>query len=324
MRPYDDLRRHVPAAAANRIGKRSRVVLLSLRQVRLALEERGTVLLTAVCEALPMVAPLLRATRSSDAVLALCPAGALAEPRDRHHFFSEVVRQAEATRCNRPLILTAPPLKLRGFEEADLVAEQIYEWVEAGFTHVPLDVSGVDLARAPAIVERAAAPLLENELGLELLVEPGQEDEVGELTAGLKLLGIEVDLVGVLGGGAVGMAVAASEVDPIAVSWWEGEEDEDFRSGLRNAVGAGARMVALRSPFTRELIEGLPPELREGEAPLELLREILEDEDDPRLDEAARDRLEIGLLAETEDLLRLLRLRGAAGELLDHILADDA
>ena len=191
---------------------------------------------------------------------------------------------------------------------------------------MPLDVSALNPARAAPTIRRAAEALLDLELGLDLRLAPGQEDAAGELAAGLKLLGVEVDLVGVAGEEGVGLAVVASEVDPVGVSWAEGDDDADFRGGLRNAVGAGVRLVSLRSPFTRQVLAGLPPELARsleaGAGTRGSIAAALQDRGDElaALDAEAVDRVEARVYAEAEELLRLLRLDGAHRLLRERLL----
>ena len=164
------------------------------------------------------------------------------------------------------------------------------------------------------------------ELGLELRLAPGQEDAAGALAAALKLLGVEVDLVGVAGEEGVGLAVVASEVDPVGVSWAEGDDDADFRGGLRNAAGAGVRLVSLRSPFTRQVLAGLPPDLARaieaGAGTLGSVAAALQDRDDDlgALGAEAVDRVEARVYAEAEELFRLLRLDGAHRILRDRLV----
>lgn len=293
----DPLLRMVPGSAAARLAGRP-VRLLSLRDVLRGLEGSGAVLLSVQCELDAAVAPVLRAARDRDAVVGLGPAALSDTPRAPHAFFEALADTAEAIGHSRAVVLAAPPVRV-GPDGAEAAEARVYDWVDAGYTHVPIDISGLEPEEAAPAVARAASALVERELGLEVLLEPGQEDAAGELAAGLKLLGCPPDLVGVRGGEGVGLAVVTSEIEPLGASWREGEADEDLRSGLRNALGAGVRLVSLRSPITRAVAAGLPAAL-----PEELLASAAE---------------RGGLEAGAEALAR--RLAGLEGDALDRVEA---
>lgn len=320
------LRRLVPTQAARRLGDRQRLVLLSLRDMLRGLEDEGSVLLVAVVEFPFILAPMLRAVRDADAALGIEPPGAMAGPRALHEFFEGVCETAERVGCVRPLFLSAPAVTIASEADADLAGEQVFRWIDAGYTHVPLDASRLSVREAPGAIARAAVALEENETGLEVLLAPGQEETAGELAAALKLSSLSLDVVGIVGGDGAGMAVIAGEVDPVGVSWREGHEQEDFRGGLRNAVGAGAVMLSLRSPFTRAALKGLPNELVDP---------ILDGNDDKwaaakeltaavdALDSEERDRMELGIYTCVDETLRMLRLNRAARRIRDHLFPDE-
>lgn len=316
MQPDDPIQRLVPSSIASRLAGRSGVVVLSLTDVLRGLPEEGRVLLVAGCDVPQVVAPILRAARELDAVVGLRAPGGESSPRERHAFFERVASAAEETGHRRAILLTAPPVVVSNAADPSLAAEQIYGLVDAGFTHVPIDASQLDPDEAPQAIVKAAEALVDLELGVDVRLSPGQEDSAGGIAAGMKLLGCAPALVGVSGGEGVGLAVVASEVDPVGVSWAEGADVADFRSGLRNAVGAGVRLVELASPFVREARVGMPDalgarfdELAASGTAASAARALEAELEALGGDEL--DRLEARVHAEALEVLKLLRLNGS-------------
>lgn len=302
-----------PVNASQRLDPGSRVLLLSLKDALEALREDGAVLLGCICELPCMVAPLLRAARDNDAVMVLSPGGALAGPRALHCFFDLVRSAAEEVGTIRPVVLLPSPVDVEAGDPAAAV-DQVHAIVDAGFTGLVLRIDELDPEESPKAVAVIAEPAAERELGVEILLSPGDEDEGGALAGALTVLGLEIDLVGVSGGGGVGLAALASEVEPLATSFREGCDDTELREALRNGLGAGVRMVSVRSVLTKAVRAGMSEEIRE---------ELADEEGGAPTTEAlaakvqglsgdALDRVEARLYAEVDELLSLLRLNGSS------------
>jgi hypothetical protein len=321
MRPDDPILKQRPVTAAQRLGSESRVLLLALKDVLRALDGEGPVLLVVPCDVPEIVPPLLRAARDNDAALGLMPSGPLGDARARHRFFETIREAAETVGTSRPIVLLSDVVQVRT-DDPEPAAEQVHALVDAGFTGVILDASGLDPDAAPAALSRAAAPALERELGVQVLVPTGHTEEGGRLVGGLKLLGAEPDLVGVVGGDGRELAALASEVDPVGIAWFEGEA-AGFAEGLRHALGAGARLLCVHGLLSRVALASLPADLkgalsevqlRDPAAALAALGDRLGD-----LDDDARDRMEVRLYAEAEDLIGLLRLKGSGRRIRDRL-----
>ncbi|RMG20895.1 MAG: hypothetical protein D6729_02055 [Deltaproteobacteria bacterium] len=315
-----------PAAAELRLGPRP-VRLLALGDVLARLEGAPAVLLTVWVDTPILVPPVLRAARDCDAVVGFAPARVAEGPRALHAFFESICGAAESLGWTRPLWIRAPTVTLERPEDADLAAERMHTYVEAGFTAFTLRVAGLEPEAAAPAVREATEPVRERELGLEIEVDDGGEADAGRLVAALKLLGAAPDLVGVVGGEGAGLAELASEVDPVGVAWHQDPCSLVWREGLRSAVGAGARLLSLRSPLADALVAALPPPLSEEmgarlgtRPPAEVFAEYGERLSD--LEGDALDRVEVRVYNETEDLLRLLKLAGTAGRLRAQLLEE--
>ncbi len=320
----DPILKRRPVNVTRRLDPMSRTLFLSLRDVVTALGEDGPVLLGCICSFPQMVSPLLRASRDADAVLLLSPGGELANPRAHHLFFELVRSAAEKIGTSRPVVLLPPPVEVLS-AGADTNAERVYSLLDAGYTSLTVMARGLNSPELPRSIVETAGPALDHELGLEVLVEPGEEDDAGRVAGALRLLGAETDLFGVWGGGGVGLAALSSEVEPIGCSWREGDEDDELAEALRNTIGSGARMVTVRSVFSRAVIEGLPRAARErlrGKvdemgSTISLIPEITMELE--ALSPDALDRVEARLYAEAEELLSLFRLEGTSTWIRDRL-----
>lgn len=324
MFPIDPLHRLVPIAAAHRLGDRTRVHFLTLRQVLAGLAGQRAVLLQVGCELPQILAPTLRAARDQDAVLAIS-ALSLAGPRRRHEFFHLVTDLVEETGFTRPLVLAAPPVAVADGDDIETAWSRLLELVDAGYTHVAVDATGLELSEAADTLVRILEPIASLSYGVELHVSDVQALEAGELVASMKLLGGAPHVMAVLAEGGWALESLAEEVRPTAVAWHETGAADTIRDALPAAMAADARIVELTSPLLAAFVSGLPEDLRrdvqsdldEGlHASLSRRLDALE-----ALDEDALDRAEARVYAQATHLLGTLGLKRTGGAVRQALLS---
>lgn len=178
--PLDKVLTLRPTNVVMRLGQSSRIPLLNPRDLVASFAEARAALLCVPAYSRAAIAGLLRASRDEDAVLGIsCPA--LLPDRDTPVKFVETVRDAaEEVRHRKPLFLQAGPFRLASTEARvrDQAVGAVYKFVDAGFTLISLDASGLGLADAVAAYKELAAPALERELSIEIAAP---QDDQGHL-----------------------------------------------------------------------------------------------------------------------------------------------
>jgi hypothetical protein len=188
-----------PAGVLKRLRGASRACPLSLRDVAGALLAED-VHLPIVLEAgaAPLRAALVAAQEAGSALGVTLPAGAGPE-----RWFDLVAAAADQMAPGLPLVLAAPVRLLPGDGvEAARARRLVHRLVDAGLTHLVLDLDGIPAEARAEEAARAADPALELGLGVECLLPgppvglPEPEDSFA-LLAELASLGATPDLAGV-------------------------------------------------------------------------------------------------------------------------------
>jgi hypothetical protein len=159
-----------PACAVQRLGRRSEACPLSLRHLLRALagSRRALPVFAAGHPALARAA--LLAGKQGGAVVGLgLPPGSAPEG-----WFDAVAQAADQLCPGQPLFLSAL-IAVEGGEGWERSAGEAHRLVEAGLTHLALDVSRLPVAERARAAARVAAPAVERELGVEVLL-PGDAD----------------------------------------------------------------------------------------------------------------------------------------------------
>ncbi len=262
MRPIEAVLQLRPANVANRLGARSRVCLLPSRDLqRSSVGQGGAV----VCFALPIVHPLaqgvFRAARQLDAAIGLsAQARGLGEGPRPVAVFEQVVAAAEEVGFWRPFFLRGGPVRLGDADEAQVAraSEAVFELVDAGFTEVVLDATGLPPDRIVAALAKSAKGAQERELSVDVLVSATEPAQLGELARMLDAQALLPDVVSVKGEVVLGEAMAQTLERVVAPAVL----------GLVEAAPSGAlegrRRVVLERRFDSLLERHLPPALLEA------------------------------------------------------------
>jgi hypothetical protein len=171
-----------PTNAVGRLGAHSLLPALNPRDLLAVLPE-GAALACFPAYAPWAVPGLLRAARDLDAVLGIACPHPLGEREAPAQLVDQVGREAAAARHQRPLFLQAGPLRLRSTEPAELdaVSSAVWDFVEAGFTLISVDVSAL-VPRDGGVLAQVVQSATERELGVEVtppLGDGGRFDAAG-------------------------------------------------------------------------------------------------------------------------------------------------
>ena len=188
-----------PAGALKRLPGASRACPLSLRDVAGALLAEA-VHLPIVLEAgaAPLRAALVAAKEAGSALGVTLPAGSGPE-----RWFDAVAAEADRLAPGLPLLVAAPVRLLPGDGvEAMRARRLVHRLVDAGVTHLVLDLDALPADARADEAARAADPALELGLGVECLLPaaPGglpEPEDAFALLAELGSLGATPDLAGV-------------------------------------------------------------------------------------------------------------------------------
>jgi hypothetical protein len=294
-----------PVAAVHRLPPGSEACPISLRDALRALTGEQTVLLVAA--PLPAVArAALVAAQQARAVvgLALVP-GAAPEP-----WFEAVARAAGELAPRLPFFASAEVVVEDGEAALEHAHAAAHRLIEAGVTHLAVDVSGVALARRAQAAALVAGIAAERELAVECLLAP---EVAGTLDAAAAYLeefegwGVHADLVGVRcpipgrGEGARQRGALDALADalgrPVLRRGPLGSEAAAFRGGRLRACDDGGAVLAAGW-------RALPAGLRAGPGPRERV-----------LPAAAAERVEAMAYAEAAELIEALGATGGADAL---------
>ncbi|HYV44536.1 MAG TPA: hypothetical protein VFA20_06715 [Myxococcaceae bacterium] len=315
-----------PTSAATRLGD-STLPLLNPRDLARALEGGAAPLVCVPVAAVEAIPGLLRAARDQDAVLGLA-----APYRPTHRdapdaFFDAVRAAADECRHVRPVFLQAGPIRLTSAEprELQLRADDVYRFVDAGFSLLSVDASTLVPEAGVLVASELVRAAAERELSVEIAApvdESGRADPVALETClrGFAAKKVEVRFVRVrLSSPDAASLRALAEVAGRFGAWLSVEALGPTVPTPEAWGPAGARKLDAGGPFTRLVLGALEPELRAslevrakatGVATWELLAQF----GDPLQDAAprAREKVEALSYAEALDLLERAGARGSA------------
>jgi hypothetical protein len=244
-----------PAVALARLAGRP-LLLLSARDLLIAAEEEGVLLVALLAPAPAASAGFARAARDAGAPLLLArPSGAAdelgpEEARDDAAFVEDALRAADALHFRNPLaLLKEPPRAGSAVPEAERIRREI----EAGFTGVALATTpeSTPAARDAALV---ASNVCQLELGLEIVPLGGLGRVAADLVRQLKSRGAPPSALRLLEPDPA----MAGELLPVAISTTDESSPERLAErGVRQLVAAGPFLRALQSAAPRELLERL-------------------------------------------------------------------
>jgi len=239
-----------PAAALARLAGRP-LLLLSARDLLLAAEEEGVLLVALLAPAPAASAGFARAARDAGVPLVLArPSGAAdelgpEEARDDVAFVEAALRAADELHFQGAFaLLKEPPRAGSAVPEA----ERIQREIDAGFTGVALATTpeSTPAARDAALV---ASNVCQLELGLEIVPLGGSGEVAAELVRQLKSRGAPPSALRLL---ELDPSVAA-ELAPVAVTTTnESAPERLLEHGVRQLVAAGPFLRALQRSASRE------------------------------------------------------------------------
>ena len=255
-----------PVAAVHRLPLRSEACPLSLRDL---LRSGAAQLLPVVVSPIAAVArAALLAAKEAGAVLGLAP-GPCTDPG---RWFDAVARAADELAPGLPFFVSGEVVVGDGSEALEQAFAAAHRLMEAGATHLAVDVSAVALARRAHAASQVAGVAAERELAVECVL-PGGPDAL-DPEAALAFVeefegwGVRADLVGVR------LGAAAAPPDPLAqrtrldvLAEALGEHALLRRGPLPAGVAAALRGSRLRGCEDGASALGagwraLPPELR--------------------------------------------------------------
>lgn len=185
-----------PVSVVHRLAPRSQACPLSLRDLLRAQggARRPLPIVGAPQPALAR-AVLLAAQQAAAAVGLRLPAGRAPEP-----WFDAVTRSADELAPRLPIFLSGDVEVEAGEGGAERAARRAWRLVEAGFTHLAVDVSRVAVAERARAAAQVAGFAVEREIGVELLLPEGGEppgpEEAGAFQEELEGWGLRPDALG--------------------------------------------------------------------------------------------------------------------------------
>ena len=274
-----------PTSAAQRLGD-STLPLLNPRDLARALDGPAVPLVCVPVPALEAIPGLLRAARDEDAVLGLA-APYQPEHRDAADRFFEALRAA-AEECHhrRPVFLQAGPIRLTSAEPRGLQlrAEDVFRYVDAGFSLVSVDCSALVPEAGVMVASELVQAAVERELSVEIAAPVDESGRARAAALQTCLEGFASKRVGVRfvrvrstqlvaeGEGGAGEGAGAnldlpalrelSEVARRFGAWLTVEEVGTSTRALPGWGPAGARKVDLGAPFARVVLSALEPDMR--------------------------------------------------------------
>ena len=187
-----------PPTVLKRLRRGSRACPLALRDVAGGLVSEDAVIPVVLAPSVAVARAALLAAKAAGSVLGLeAPAG---EPPER--WFDAVTAVADELAPGLPLLLGATVVLQPGGVAAARALRLAHRLVEAGITHLVLDVDALEPDRRADEVARAAEPALERGLGVECLLPgpaaglPGVDGALSLLSE-LASLGASPELAGV-------------------------------------------------------------------------------------------------------------------------------
>jgi hypothetical protein len=248
-----------PSSVASRLSGTC-VCLLNARDIQRSVG-LGTVVVAFEVPAPALAQGIVRAARQVGAVVGLSfPALQLGESPRSHAVVQSLVAAIEEAGLTLPIFFRGGPVLLQEASEGAVAQarETVFRLIDAGFTEVSMDASGLDPAEAAAAIAEAAAPLRERELSLDITSRLAEPDAVTELVGSLGAQGVRVDVLTVPGAALA----AVDDLTPL-----EKAARPAVLSVLdpqRRLRGTGARRAVASAPFCRILASALGAEAREA------------------------------------------------------------
>ena len=243
-----------PSSIAARLAG-TKVCLLNPRDVHHSLPQRPVVV--CECPAAPIAAGVFRAARQAASVVGLTfPSLPRAEPPRPAAVVQAILKAAVEAGYEHPWFLRAGPVAIHeATQEAVAEArEAVYRLVDAGFTEVCLDVTGLDPAEAAAAVAEAAMALRERELSIDVTTRDAQPDQLLELVASLGAQGVRVDVLSLPASalaGATDLSAHLAALRPAGLALVDAGD---------KFPATGVRRLVVSSRLTRIAMNALPPE----------------------------------------------------------------
>jgi len=231
-----------PVAALHHLSRGSEACPLSLRDLARALARRPAPLPVVAAPLLAIARGALVAASEADAVVGLFCAGAAApEP-----WFEAVAEAAHELSARRPFFVSAVVRVEDGEASPAQGRAFAYRFVEAGITHLAVDVTALPISRRAQAVALTAGFAAEREVAVDCVLPPDLASRNDPLEARAFIeefegWGVRADLVSLRVSAPVDRAAASSQLEALA------------------AVGreAGDRPVMRRGPLSPPLLAAL-------------------------------------------------------------------
>ena len=258
-----------PVAAVHHLPRESEACPLSLRDLLGALEGANAPLPIVVAPLVAIARGALVAAREADAVVGLSAPGAPPEA-----WFEAVVQAAHELAPRQPFFVSAVVRVEEGEDGGARAMAEAHRLVEAGVTHLAVDVTGLPLVRRAQAAAQTASFAAEREVAVDCLL-PSEEVHAlvpAEAAAFLEEFegwGVRADLVSVRLPAAHGEAAEAQLAALAALGRELGDRPVVRRGPLTPELSARLRASPLLACEDGGLalsacLRALPPELAEA------------------------------------------------------------
>ncbi len=332
-----------PTNAASKLGSASELPLLNPRDLLKAQAQKPGALLCVDVPAPSILPGVLRAARDEDAPVGLAASHRPSQRDAPSQFFDAVRDAAQETSHRRPVFLQAGPVRVTSGDprSLELLAGDLFRYVDAGFTLLSLDLSALAPEQAAAAAAELVRPAAERELSVELTLPAGplSRDAAASHLEALGAQGVRPGFLRIRSSAVVPeAAVPGMELEPdfellrdlCAIATEHGAalslEDAGSPRRLLSAwAAAGIRKVDVGGPFARLVLRCLPASLREG---LEQrarssgvpLHELLAQLGDPlESSPGERERAEALAYGEAGELLAMVGASGTATQAMEFL-----
>jgi hypothetical protein len=233
-----------PASAVHRLGPRSEACPLSLREVARGLADGAPpALIVAAPHPAVARAALMAAKGARAAVGIALPGGAEPDP-----WFAAVAQAADDLAPRLPFFACADVAVAGGDDAAiDAAFAAAHRLVEAGVTHLAVDVAAVPLARRAEAAARVAGIAAERELAVDCLLPPGalDPDDAVAYVEEFEGFGVRADVVSVRCAAPADPGAAAAEARALAEARVALGRPLVRRGTLTDAAARAARVAGL-------------------------------------------------------------------------------
>jgi hypothetical protein len=307
-----------PVNVVRRLEPRSEACPLSLREILYGLEGRRATLPVVAAPLTAVARGALIAAKEAGAVLGLAlPDGRAPEP-----WFAAVTRAADEIAPRLPIFLSGEVRVEDGENGLERAFAGAYRLLEAGVTHLGLDVSAVALSRRAQAAAQVAGPAAEREIAVDAVLPPADldPDRAAAFLEEFEGWGVHADVVSIRLPAALDDAQARAQLSALdALGSALGGRAVLRRGPLSPALAAAMAGSSLRLCEDGGLalsagLRAIPGELRAGPAADAPGREV-------ELSPAVSDRLEALVYSEVSSLVERLGACGTAPGLASAIAA---